>query len=78
MPKEACRIFLQIESISIERLHEISAKDIKAEGVPYTIDYYPALFELWENLWTIINRKESWESNPFVWVIAFKRIEQPK
>jgi hypothetical protein len=30
------------------------------------------------DLWTIINGTESWEVNPFVWVIEFKQIEKPE
>lgn len=32
MPKEACRIFLKIKSIRVERLQDISEEDSKAEG----------------------------------------------
>lgn len=30
-----------------------------------------------ETLWQSINGKDSWEKNPWVWVISFKRIEKP-
>lgn len=77
MPKEACRLFLEITDIKIERLQDISAQDIKNEGIFYTIDYYPNLLELWENLWVKINGKDSWNENPFVWVISFSVVECP-
>ena len=77
MPKDACRLFLEITNIRIERLQDISANDIKSEGVSYTIDYYPNFLELWENLWVKINGQQSWQDNPFVWVIEFKQVECP-
>ena len=77
MPKEACRLFLEITDVRIERLQEISSDSIKAEGVSYTIDYYPNLLELWENLWVKINGQQSWDENPFVWAISFKLVECP-
>ena len=30
-----------------------------------------------ESLWISINKEESWNSNPFVWVYEFERIEKP-
>lgn len=77
MPKKACRLFLKVTDVKLERLHDISAEDIKAEGVSYTIDYYPNLIELWENLWVEINGQDSWNENPFVWVVSFDVVEKP-
>lgn len=61
----------------IERLQYISAQDIKSEGVSYTIDYYPNLIDIWQDLWVKINGQDSWDENPFVWVISFKKIDRP-
>ena len=33
MPKEACRLFLKVKSVRVERLQDISEEDAKAEGV---------------------------------------------
>jgi hypothetical protein len=39
MPKLACRIFLKIKSIRVERLMEISEEDAKAEGVFFNLQF---------------------------------------
>ena len=37
MPKQACRIFLKIKSIRVERLHDISKEDAIQEGIEFEI-----------------------------------------
>lgn len=71
MPKEACRIRLRIESIRIERLHDITEEDAANEGV--SIDTFLDLTakDNFKALWDKING--NWDSNPFVWVITFYR-----
>lgn len=81
MPKSACRIFLQITDIRVERLQDISEEDARAEGVKIkqhfkeTGDWTAkAAFQL---LWQSINGPESWSANPWVWAITFNRIDKP-
>lgn len=81
MPKEACRTFLQITDIRVERLQDISEEDAAAEGVE-TLGLYPG-FDMsnkgtFEGLWFKINGPDSWNDNPWVWVVTFKRIEKPE
>jgi len=38
MPKDACRLFLKIKDIRIERLHDISEKAAVAEGIKFHYD----------------------------------------
>lgn len=80
MPRWASRITLEITDVRVERLQEISAGDAKAEGVAA-----PDLngwcdddkwFSQFAWLWRSINGLDSWDANPWVWVIEFKRIEQ--
>lgn len=95
MPKSACRIFLEITDIKIERLQDISEEDAKAEGVEtkkgswgtvHFIDYtsnvrgsgFDWAKQSFKTLWQKINGSESWEENPFVWVIKFKQIDKPE
>ena len=76
MPRRASRISLEITGVRVERLQDISEDDAKAEGWHGDIskfpDQYPALW--FQNLWASINGEESWNSNPWVWVVEFKRL----
>lgn len=67
MPRWASRITLEITAVRVERLQDISEEDSKREGFPDVVHFY--------ELWTILNGKESWRANPWVWVLEFKRVE---
>jgi hypothetical protein len=88
MPRWASRITLEVVSVRVERLQHISEEDAKAEGIMWMpgedIDGYSAGsgFGHWNtskdafwDLWVSINGCESWDANPWVWVVEFKRIE---
>lgn len=77
MPREACRIRLEITDIRIERLNDITEKDAEAEGAP-AIECGPVgcCYCGFIELWRTINGKDSWELNPWVWVISFKIIDR--
>jgi len=77
MPKSAARIWLMVEDIRVERLNDIREDDARNEGV------LPSLISTSHTvglsckysfavLWESINGKESWNSNPWVWVIQFR------
>ena len=92
MPKEACRLFLEVTDIRVERLQDISEEDAISEGIErlkpdgdlsyksYAVDYDACVFPIvsYQTLWQKINGKESWDENPFVWVIEFKKLENFK
>src|SRR5690554_1244392 len=69
MPKQACRLFLKITDVRVERLQSISEADAKAEG----FDSVDSFFALWQK----INGTESLAANPWVWVYGFKVIPKP-
>lgn len=74
MPKSAARIWLEVTDVRVERLHEITWDDAVAEGCP---GYRPTQDEptdQFRRLWQSINGEESWDSNPWVWVVSFKVI----
>ena len=82
MPRWASRITLKITKIRVERVQEISIEDIKAEGTDFHYDPRKAWHEVYRNkfteLWDLINAKRgySWESDPWVFVITFERLEK--
>lgn len=88
MPRWAARLFLRVTEVRVEQLQEISEADILAEGVtvPLAAEVagvpwpdLPTLHHAWEAIWNAINgKRHPWESNPWVWVIDFERVEKPK
>lgn len=82
MPRAASRITLEIEDVRAERLQAISEADAKAEGVKaWQSEGYRVAHNIFDGhklayaeLWNEINGAGSWALNPWVWVIAFKRI----
>lgn len=86
MPKFASRALLEIADIRIERVQDITAANAQAEGSPLQISMtkrYPSftkacgeVIEWFKGYWNLKHSKlDSWESNPWVWVIDFKLIE---
>lgn len=79
MPRWASRITLEVTGVRVERLQDIKFHDMEAEGVlPLRIcggEQSVLQDEYFRPLWDSINGKRaSWESNPWVWVVEFKKI----
>ena len=72
MPHWANRITLEITGVRLDRLQDISVDDAWSEGIPHSPDVNP--IHEFEGLWTSINGDRSWNANPWVWVVEFKRI----
>lgn len=64
MPRKDSRLTLEIKDIRVERLQDCSEADATAEGSEPGRPY--------GTIWKQINGEESWNSNPWVWVIEFK------
>lgn len=83
MPRWASRITLEITGVRVERLQEISEADAEAEGIDLQ-GFRSNTFGIagrehrinFSTLWDSINAKRHpWSSNPFVWVLEFRRLE---
>jgi hypothetical protein len=82
MPRWASRITLEIVSVRVERLQDITEADAKAEGAE-TLDRIE-LAEIADPrqpcrcrfawLWAKINGMDSWSINPWVWIVEFALI----
>ncbi|HFK9631110.1 TPA: hypothetical protein ACH10M_000082 [Klebsiella pneumoniae] len=88
MPRTASRIQLEITDVRVERLNAISEEDARAEGIidggclncgePEPCGCAnpdPDATDAFAYLWQSIYGQESWNANPWVWVISFERIE---
>jgi hypothetical protein len=74
MPRWASRITLEIMTVHVERLWEISAGDAMAEGIYVAHGSASTYIDTFMLLWNSINEKRGfgWDVNPWVWVIEFK------
>lgn len=94
MPRWASRITLEVTEVRVERLHQITEDEARAEGIRTLPDQDPEDPSAWwesapgvhqarsarssfRKLWSSINadRGFGWDTNPYVWVVRFRRIE---
>ena len=86
MPKEAARIFLRVTNVYVERLQDITADEIRAEGLTSMcamVGDMEIASQEWRNLWDSTIKKADmplygWDANPWVWVIEFERTSEFK
>lgn len=77
MPRWASRITLEITDVRVERLNDISGTDAFAEGVTVPSHFSDSFDEArytFAELWESINGPGSWNANPWVWVVEFRRL----
>ena len=78
MPKWASRIMLEVVSVRVERVQDITEDEAKAEGISDErfVDWMGNYLQAFEELWNSINAKRGfpWEENPWVWCVEFKRV----
>lgn len=89
MPRWASRITLEITGVRVERLQDITEDDARAEGISPAGELLPEYPDAYltprgglstvrvafRRLWKSIYGDTGWNSNPWVWVIAFRRID---
>jgi hypothetical protein len=76
MPRWASRVTLEITNIRIETLRSMTDEEAEREGVnPDPVVYGDCCFvDAFIRLWNSTNKEHLWMSNPWVWVLKFKRI----
>lgn len=96
MSRAQSRITLEVVSVRVERLHDITEEDAQREGVDRQfvvdlatfmqpgkkegffkkLDDNSSYLNGFRSMWREINGQESWDANPWVWRVEFKRVEQ--
>lgn len=89
MPRRLSRITLEITAVRVERLHDISGDDAAAEGVDpiaawrtgEPVEHFgmpsktPVPVLRYAKLWESLHGPGSWDASPWVWVVAFRRVQ---
>lgn len=86
VPRWASRLLLEIVSVRVEQLRDITESDAIAEGIERRGDkfevyghdrYYceKTARDTFCNLWCHIYGDDSWHANPWVWVVEFKVVQ---
>lgn len=80
MPRWASRITLDVTSIRIERLQDTTEADAVAEGTVYYLGSggkqaeEMSMLAQFAMMWdSIYGQTYPWNSNPYVWVLGFRR-----
>jgi hypothetical protein len=77
MPRKFSRMTLTVTEVRVQRVHEISEEDARAEGCAVTwsgdMNEGPSKWadETFADLWESIHGPGSWEANPWVAAISF-------
>ena len=90
MPRWASRLTLEITSLRVERLQNITEEDAQSEGIDHDEKWWygpthpvkdmPKVFHnaksAYRSLWNELHpgAHENWAVNPWIWAISFKRI----
>jgi hypothetical protein len=69
LPRAAARLFLDVKTVSIERLHELDDCEARLEGFKNREDFIM--------YWNRLNKKRGfpWKNNPWVYRIEYERVK---
>ena len=87
MPRWAARLILPVVDVRPQRLHDISEEDALAEGIErdgrwflgsdHRVKGTPKVFNearaAFADLWAAVYGRASWDANPWVWAVTFRR-----
>jgi hypothetical protein len=82
MPRAASRTQLEVSEIRVERLQDINEADCRAEGCPgghgsiIDFPYSATPREHYRHVWNGIKGAGSWDLNPWVWAVSFRKINK--
>ena len=73
MPRWASRIALEITDVRVDRLQDITFRDLQAEALGIQGELTKAMEE-YIQIWDSLNSKRGypWSNNPWVWCLTFK------
>lgn len=84
MFRKDSRILLEITAVRVERLQDITEQQAIEEGVHRDVRKWfksdegglahDSAGNAFADLWCTINGPESWNANPWVWVVEFKQV----
>lgn len=90
MPKKACRLWLEVTNIRVQRLQDISEEEAIAEGIEFYVNLGDK--EIWyqsystteactqnpklafRTLWESIHGLDNWDLNYWCWVVEFRKL----
>lgn len=76
MPRHLSRIDLEVVSIRVEQLHEITDMDLANEGFLTHNKQGHSPRDQFSLLWDQLNGRGTWAANPWVWRVEFKRVKE--
>ena len=84
MPRWASRLSLDVVSVGVERVQDITEDDARREGIEPVNGGWGLAGESWscgsargafQTLWDLIGGDGAWRENPWVWRVEFTRAE---